>query len=139
MADEIRNGDSPPLAGQQQHLEQRSERARSAGCHRRVDGFACPPEPADFVGGQHAIARLRPRGPVHTRTRIALDAALTLEPAEHAREGGKERAPTAIGYIAIARRDAGYSDPPRLVDHATNLGVRSSNLFGRANKIRNLG
>jgi hypothetical protein len=49
---------------------------------------------------------------VHTRTRIALDAALTLEPAEHAREGGKERAPTAVRHVAIARRDAGYSDPP---------------------------
>ena len=87
----------PPLADQQQYPEQRREQARSAGCQRRVDGFACPPKPADFVGGQHAIACLRPRGPMHTRTRIALDAALTLEPAEHAREGGKERAPTAVG------------------------------------------
>ena len=86
-----------------------------------VDGFACPPKPADFVGGQHAIARLRPRGPVDTGTRIALDAALTLEPAEHAREGGKERAPTAVGYVAIARRDAGYSDPPGLIDHAPDV------------------
>src|ERR1700722_415945 len=111
----------PPLAGQQQYPEQRSERARSAGCQRRVDGFACPPKPADFVGGQHAIARLRPRGPVDTRTRIALDAALTLEPAEHAREGGKERAPAAVGYVAIARRDAGYSDPPGLIDHAPDV------------------
>src|SRR3984957_5406152 len=57
----------PPLARQQQYPEQRRERARSAGCQRRVDGFACPPKPADFVGGQHAIARLRPRGPGHTR------------------------------------------------------------------------
>jgi hypothetical protein len=46
---------------------------------------------------------------------------LTLEPAEHAREGGKERAPTAVGYVAIARRDAGYSDSPGLVDHAPDI------------------
>ena len=31
----------PPLARQQQYPEQRRERARSAGCQRRVDGFAC--------------------------------------------------------------------------------------------------
>jgi hypothetical protein len=48
-------------------------------------------------------------------------AALTLEPAEHAREGGKERSPAAVGYVAIARRDAGYSDPPGLVDHAPDI------------------
>src|SRR6516164_6383307 len=111
----------PPLAGQQQHLEQRSERARSVGCQRRVDGFACPPEPADFVGSQHAIARLWPRRPVHARTRIALDAALPLEPTEHAGEGSKERPPTAVRYVAIARCDAGYSDPPSLVDGAPDI------------------
>jgi hypothetical protein len=60
----------PPLARQQQYPKQRRERARSAGCQWRVDGFACPPKPADFVGAQYAIARLWPRGPVHTRTRI---------------------------------------------------------------------
>ena len=80
-----------------------------------------PARATNFVSGQHAITRLRPRGPVHTRTRIALDAALTLEPAEHAREGGKERASTAVGYVAIARRDAGYSDPPGLLDHAPDI------------------
>ncbi len=44
-----------------------------------------------------------------------------LEPAEHAREGGKERPPTAVRYVAIARRDAGYSDPPSLVDGAPDI------------------
>src|SRR6478736_5025507 len=33
----------------------------------------------------------------------------------------RDREPTAVGYVAIARRDAGYSDPPGLIDHAPDV------------------
>jgi hypothetical protein len=56
-----------------------------------------------------------PRAGAHPHTDFALNAALTLEPAEHAREGGKERAPTAVGNVAIARRDRSSGSASRLV------------------------
>jgi len=52
------------------------------GIRGRFERIAGPPEPADFVGAQHTVARLRRLRSRHACNRIDLDPALALEPSE---------------------------------------------------------